>query len=179
MYTSTKPSAENQLEGRSVGPPCVVEGQSPSRSGSGSGSNSIPPKVIRYEDRINEWITLGQLDDLAGSRGTGSGVILSNIKRCIIDLRPLLPPSRSQTDPTISVSRSDTNQDDGERDEDSLTGGGVTITSIHIKGLEGCILLADVEGSIMCSEVHNSLLVLKSHQVSQVSPSLPPLPLGF
>lgn len=134
-------------------------------------TRSSSSRVIRYESLSNEWISL--LPDESGisvsspeSQVYGSSVILENLTRCIIDLRPPPPPTSS---PSPTSHTLDTSAKRTQSQSQSQTQSQRTITSIHAKGLRGCILLADVGGSVMFSNVNNSLLILKCHQVKYPS----------
>lgn len=147
-------------------------------------STSTPSssRVIRYESRSNEWLHLPPTESSTSSLQDdtvyGSSVILENLTRCIIDLRPPSPPSSSA--PSSHTSPTSPKRTETQIENQTQTQTQTVITSIHAKGLSGCILLAEVGGSVMFSDVHDSMLVLKCHQVSppiyQLPSNLPTVP---
>jgi hypothetical protein len=95
----------------------------------------IPGNVIRFENLKQSVIRLDP-----SHTDISSTVILKNLDKCIIDLRP---PSSNKN--IHSRAR---------------------ITSLHGEGLTYCTLIAPVDGSILLHSLTSCILIISCHQVS-------------
>lgn len=130
-FSKSKSQAPSTAEGHPGPGPNVSE---TTEGGASDVVMSTVEQGARFEARQDEWITLPP------NPGAGGSIILSDLRGCMIDLRP--PSSKAGGGPDHSA-----------------------VTSVHAEKLEGCVLLAEVGGSVMLSSISGSLVVLSCHQV--------------